>query len=326
MSSATAMDDIDRDEIVENVKQYLSNLQQTIKNQMARSPKGLPACYVKNTFWVYPNDQHHAYFELRRQQQLDPRQLYKPRVFLWLPHLLETVKCPDCKEKLDSHGWPTTSAARKVVDITDNFYIMSYRYRCVPCKKTYMGSDESVVALLPPELAEEFPAYLSHRSGVSLQVMRLMCSTFASGMGPEPFMRMLYELHNRRHDGLELQYVKKREHVKHVEKQVASQKNQRSLLSMMNKQASEVTFSSFDDATGYCGFVPSAKYLTSLYNEYVEKCSADHDQYTSSLSADVVHVDHSHKVSITVLIYMIIKNVYILELCRCQRIWESLME
>ncbi|KAI9493437.1 hypothetical protein BDB00DRAFT_823086, partial [Zychaea mexicana] len=101
--------------------------------------------------------------------------------------------------------------------------------------------------------------------------MRLMYSTFASGIGPKPFMRMLYELHNLRHDGLEHQFVKKREHIQDQQRELELKHKQRMLNSMV-KRIKIAKFSSFEDTTtGYCGFVPSAKYFTELFNGFVEK-------------------------------------------------------
>ncbi|KAF7728630.1 hypothetical protein EC973_005857 [Apophysomyces ossiformis] len=89
---------------------------------------------------------------------------------------------------------------------------------------------------------------------------------------------MLSEHHHLRHDILEFQYLAFRQ----------------------QKDLGDVTlpaFSTFDDPLGYAGFAPGAKYLTKVYNDFVEEKVVHYFQHTSSLPANIVHNDHSHKVN-----------------------------
>ncbi|KAF7722500.1 hypothetical protein EC973_003092 [Apophysomyces ossiformis] len=158
---------------------------------------------------------------------------------------------------------------------------MSYRYQCKQCGRSYLGHDNNIIQNLPPSLSKEFPAILSHRGAVSRELMNMMRSCFHSGMGPGPVSRAISEYHHLRHDTLELQFMAERQRIA-MEQQRGSLANP--------------TFSSFGDKNGYSGTVPSAKYLTDMYNEYVELHLKEHYKHTSTLSATVFNVDHSHKV------------------------------
>ncbi|KAF7720804.1 hypothetical protein EC973_006061 [Apophysomyces ossiformis] len=97
-------------------------------------------------------------------------------------------------------------------------------------------------------------------------------------MGTAPFACMLSEHHHLQHDVLEFQYLTFRQQ-KHLE------------------DVTVPAFSTFNDPLGYAGFTPSAKYLTKVYNDFVEEKVIHHFQHISSLPANIVHVNHSHKVT-----------------------------
>ncbi|KAI9247478.1 hypothetical protein BDA99DRAFT_565151 [Phascolomyces articulosus] len=133
----------------------------------------------------------------------------RPRVFVWLVHLLvDILQCPSegCHlKKLQSHGWATAPCARRILDLHSDFYLMSYRYKCTHCKRTFFGHDQAIRDALPTPLAEEFPAVLSHRSGISRSTLELMQSCSTSAIGP--FTRILKEHHALRSARLKLQYL-----------------------------------------------------------------------------------------------------------------------
>ncbi len=71
---------------------------------------------------------------LRSSESLTPESLYYPRVFVWLPHLLDrrdltcqNSKChfyKDKKHPLTIKGWNSNPVARWVVDMKDCYYII----------------------------------------------------------------------------------------------------------------------------------------------------------------------------------------------------------
>ncbi|KAJ7706754.1 hypothetical protein B0H17DRAFT_1125592 [Mycena rosella] len=55
-------------------------------------------------------------------------------------------------------------------------------------------------------------------------------------------------------------------------------------------------FGDFRDVAGYCGFVPSERYLATMLNRAIEAGEADADQHTLYIEPDQLVVDDSHKV------------------------------
>ena len=147
------------------------------------------------------NSNNHPYSELICMK--------RPRIFVWLVHLLvDILHCPSetCHlKKLQSHGWATAPCARRILDLHSDFYLMSYRYKCTHCKRTFFGHDQAIRDSLPTALAEEFPAVLSHRSGISRSTLELMQSCSTSAIGP--FTRILKEHHALRSARLKLQFL-----------------------------------------------------------------------------------------------------------------------
>ena len=61
-----------------------------------------------------------AYFALKRGEKAE--YLYRPRVFLWIPHVLipnglEGIRCPKCYYKCQTAGYNKNPHARRVVDL-----------------------------------------------------------------------------------------------------------------------------------------------------------------------------------------------------------------
>jgi len=58
------------------------------------------------------------------------------------------------------------------------------------------------------------------------------------------------------------------------------------------------TFRPFDDVSeeGYHGYVPSGQWLRDVYDQFIEEHWVDITQHMAMLIADVIAIDHSHKV------------------------------
>jgi hypothetical protein len=76
------------------------------------------------SFWVYLPEPILSLAEYK----FDPSVIYRPRIFLWLPHFFVVqLNWPNCGEKLEKNG---PLKPRRVVDVEDNFYIVSWAYYC----------------------------------------------------------------------------------------------------------------------------------------------------------------------------------------------------
>lgn len=149
---------------------------------------------------------------------------------------------------------------------------------------TFRSWDKRILAVLPRALALEFPAVLSHRSGLSKGAFGIMRSCFQSGMGPKQFSDALHMQHLRCHDILHLQYL--------------HSLTTQNITTCLSQWSFEV-FLPFNDVSpkhGFNGFVPSAQWLRDIYNHFIESHQQELNQHMALLSAEVCAIDHSHKV------------------------------
>ena len=172
---------------------------------------GLPPLYASsNTFW-FP--QPSTSF-LLTHDNLSPEKLYNPCFFLWDPEPLchGGIPCPSCWHHLHHNGHILQPC--HVTDINSTFWMIGYCYRCHTCvhlktKKqtiTYCSWDSQILAVLPPHLAAEFPARLSHRSGISNTLFSWVRSCFAKGMEAKQISDAIWEQHLLHYNYTRLQY------------------------------------------------------------------------------------------------------------------------
>lgn len=253
----------------------------------SRDEKGLPPLYYRDrTFW-YP--QPSTFFLLHNAPS--PQKLFNPQFFVWDPEPLCAggICCPRCGVRLRRHG--NVPRPRRCVDLDAPFWIVGYRYYCPACVNpesgkrtvTFRSWDPRILAVLPRDLALEFPARLSHRSGLSKTVFALTRTCFQDGMSAKQSSDLLRVLHLLRYDKLHRQYLHS----------LAGRRQFNSWTGHKYK-----SFLPFDDGTpdGYQGFVPSAQWLRNMYDCYIGDHEMDFNQHTALLSAEVCGIDHSHKV------------------------------
>jgi hypothetical protein len=222
-----------------------------------------------------------------------PQSLFKARFFLWDPEPLchGGIACPNCSMKLRRHGH--IHIPRRCVDLDGQFWIIGFRYHCPNCKPnlspgltaTFQSWDNRILAVLPRELSAEFPARLSHRSGMSASVFKFMRSCFQNGMGAKQFSDALQVQHLEMYDQLTLQYLNYLAH--------------RQSISGMQGEKYEA-FLPYDDysSKGPHGFVPSSQWLRDMYDQFIEENQDRLNQHTGMLSAEICAIDHSHKVNL----------------------------
>ena len=261
---------------------HLSYLKQT------SGPRAKPRLYeTLQTFWL---PQKANFFLLNGSKKPRPSQLYNHRWFYWDPdHLVEGgLRCPNCSSHLHRHGF---TRPRRVVDLQDVFYMIGQRHRCPTCRNpntnecslTFNSWDPRIVKNLPPALSAEFPACLSHRNAIADPVLAVMRTCFQYGMGSKQFSNCLQVLHHRHFDALHVQYLQ-------------------GILSCVDPDPSTPyePFGTFDDRGGFSGFVPSSQWLRGMYDKLIEEHGSEIDQKTAMLTAEIVAIDHSHKVCMSI--------------------------
>ncbi|KAK0500418.1 hypothetical protein EDD18DRAFT_1438914 [Armillaria luteobubalina] len=194
-------------------------------------------------------------FFILQQHNISPSSLYNPRFFYWDPlALVDQIQCykPEC----------------------DAYWLMGVRYKCNCCAVTLQSWDTHVLAKLPVMLAGQFPAHLTHRSGMSDSVLTLMWCCFQNGMGAKQFSDSLQVLHRRRYEMLEVEYLQTIE--------------SRARASPSLCQTYE-PFPLFNDKTeqGLNTIVPSAQWCHDVYDNFIEAHEHKYHQHTAMLSGEI---------------------------------------
>lgn len=117
--------------------------------------------YSPPTLWIHPPEPT----LLLSKYRFDLPALWRPRIFLWLPHFyVAQLHCPKCNTVLEKNG---AADPRRITDVEDNFYIVTWKYYCRKgCKSTFRGWSTSILQSLPVYLRLAFPAILSSRGGL----------------------------------------------------------------------------------------------------------------------------------------------------------------
>lgn len=245
-----------------------------------RDLNGLSPLYADGKFF-YPRAS--TVFLLRRNPEaLAPEDLFNPLFFVWDPILLCDIPCPNCKRPLQRHTH--IPRPRRVIDFDECFWLVGYRYRCRGCRCTFRSWDQRILNVLPPLLAIEFPARLSHRSGLSKTYLDFARSCYRSGMSAKKVSDALRVQHLLHYDDLQRQYLH----------HLASQP----LIPWLGKKYQ--SFLPFQDRSpaGYHGYVPSSQYIQGMCDTLIEEHRHDYHQHMAMLPLTIASADHAHKVRI----------------------------
>ncbi|KAI9338724.1 hypothetical protein BDR26DRAFT_919259 [Obelidium mucronatum] len=133
--------------------------------------------------WIHPENGPHAIKEQVKKGNIpDPSLMFRLSIFIWAPHESfpdVTLLCPSCR----------------------------YHCKVKACNHTYLGSDKAILQLLPQEAQDLFPALLSHRSGLDLELVRHIRSSIAHGTGPTKVHHIIRENYTYSHGKQELAYL-----------------------------------------------------------------------------------------------------------------------
>ncbi|KAJ7587518.1 hypothetical protein C8J56DRAFT_786255 [Mycena floridula] len=273
---------------------FNNHLDYICRNTETQSRFSVNRVYKKNkSFWLPQPDT----FFLLQKAQITPTSLYNPRFFFWDPlALVDSIPCPNvhthlyadgspvpCKGKLIRHEYPVRP--RCIIDFEESFYLIGMRYRCNLChpRSTFQSWDARVLSLVPSTLAEQFPAMLSHRSGISKKLFAMMRCSFQNGVGAKQFSYNLNVLHRRRYEMLEVQYME-------------------TILARAETSAGRsrtyLPFPEFEDKgpNRFNALIPSGQWLRDMYDKFIESHEKEFDQHTSTLGSDIYAIDHSHKI------------------------------
>lgn len=250
---------------------------------------------LATSMWLHPPD---SIITLQKYPN-EPIRLFQPRIFLWLPHFfVKAMLCPHCGEPLEKNG---ALPPRRMVDVQDVFYIVSWAYYCRSrCKRYFAGWKHELIESLPASLQYEFPGTISHKSGHSDSVGTILRVANQHKMGPTGVQALLFEAHTLKYSKIYLQYLEMiKDRVDHLESDnlsTASSDGQSSIEAFATVP-SFPAFGDFTDPNGYGGFVPSVRWLAMMMNKAIERSEADADQHTACIPPTTIAIDDSHKVS-----------------------------
>ncbi|CEP10117.1 hypothetical protein [Parasitella parasitica] len=163
----------------------------------------MPQAYKDGTFWC---SNQAAFFKLKIDVNADQKNVLQPRVFLWFPHHLfyeanKKFKCPECSKKkavpefMNNDGYTKSPLAQQIIDI-----------------KEIIGTDIELIRQLPLIAQAEFSAFLTKKSGISRDLAYLIRLLMQSSNGPLRLSNILQELHTKRYDTLQYQYLANYKH------------------------------------------------------------------------------------------------------------------
>jgi hypothetical protein len=242
------------------------------------------------SFWVHPPNPA----IILSQHKFDPSILYRPRVFLWLPHFfVKTLNCPKCGKQLEKNG---ALRPRPITDLDDTFYIVSWGYYCRHgCQSYFHGWARDLLQSLPAYLRLAFPAVLSHRAGLSNNVITQLRVGNQHKMGPSGARSLLFEMHALRFSTLQAQYTEaifELERGRHVSQSGGMQPSLHSYI-----KETFPPFGNFSSPQGFAAHIPSEHYLANMMNKAIELEEAEANQHTACLEVNQIAIDDSHKVS-----------------------------
>ena len=240
---------------------------------------------------------------------------YYRDIFVWLPDerwgaeaMPPCVKC-GCAAEVGVHGYQTTHYGRRICGLKNHYFIVTRRYICHHCEHsakeaklaaveaglrvqeeeneggaasppqyTFMGYDARSRARLPHGYGDEFPAFLTHRAGVDMDIVDLMRPLYDKGLRPEALSATLLELHAKEYT---IQYERREHRLKRDRR--------------AHPDLNADMFSEFGDPSKYAGLAPSGRYLSAVYKRY-EESIADHlNKEVKKRGARRLHWDASYK-------------------------------
>ncbi|KAJ3285935.1 hypothetical protein HDU76_008051, partial [Blyttiomyces sp. JEL0837] len=197
-----------------------------------------------------------------------PTCFYYRSCFGWFPDLMfpgePIICCPykTCPKYRQSDYILKEIVSRRIYGMHSDFFLITRR----GCHEKFRISRPDVIALMPREVQELFPIVLTHHSGVTTEVIQLMEFGCDNALGANGVYNLLKENYTRNHSTKRLNYFAG------VTSLVQRQKsNMVGVRQYKIKATSEVPlFSSFNDAAGYDGVIPSVGFLRNMLCRHVE--------------------------------------------------------
>lgn len=218
--------------------------------------------------------------------------------------------CPTCKsdEHVKSHGFNSKHIGRQIVGLTENYYIITKRYKCTACEKTknemqkeadknhpganikikhkytFMGWDPESLPLMADGRGDEFPAYLTWKAGLDMTLIDMMRALFDKGVRHNAFADMVLELHAKTYTKAYLRY----------ERDITVKLRKQEMAGFISETSHEM-FSSFNEIEKYNAKVPTAGYFATAYKKFAATLQTHFAKEVKKRGAKTLAVDVSYK-------------------------------
>lgn len=164
---------------------------------------------------------------------------------------------------------------------------MTTKYAFKGDKKHYFnGYNGDFMERINLNLQAEFLAVLTHRSGISKNLIKMMRPAFQHGIGPHRLAKRLRIMHTERYDELQLQYYIA----------IDRHKSNTGITSFFVPAIDYPEFPKYSDKASCTGYSPSTNYISYVYSCIVSKFCPLVDQLTSMLDGVILKGDHSFKI------------------------------
>ena len=170
--------------------------------------------------------------------------------------------------------------------ITFHYFFKTRCYICHYCEKvdidpkpkyTSRGYNEESVKHLSRQHGLEMPALLTHKVAIDKQLISMKRPLFGGGVRPNPFWKMIAELHHKEHN------VRALLHEYCDEGKVAPSKLE------------QMMFSGFYNKFSYNGFIPCAKWFRQCYSKYMKLIRYFQDNEMKKRVARILKIDACYK-------------------------------
>ena len=227
---------------------------------------------------------------------------YFQDIKIWMPDLqwgkLAMPCCPSCNSNTHVCVNKATNnhPVRRIISIEKCYFIASRQYCCTACREaaktlpkdkkpqyTFMATHENCLKNLRPEYATDFPAILSHKSGVDRVLYRMLRPLFDASVQAAGISKMLLELHSLKYYDTVLAFL--------------SEKERDIALSAMpdERRRESLQYSTFDDPRGYAGAAPSPKYILDMYKKQCETIRPFLENEVKKVECEMIQIDSSKK-------------------------------
>ena len=190
----------------------------------------------ENNYWIRRESAVHIAEKLVKCNHMEKKDVglgaYYCDVKVWMPERQHDQRalppCPNCQSNRDvsRHGWPDAHVGRSFVGLNKTQYCMGPRYKCTRCKEhrealkvaaesasspeaeiipyksikyTFMGWNAGTLPFIHRGLGDEFPAVLTHKSGLAKEWVSMLRPLFDGGMRSEAIANLILEQHSLEH-------------------------------------------------------------------------------------------------------------------------------